>query len=291
MRSTSQIVGLGLLIFTVGFTNLSRVYANLGNVSLNKSSSLIYSNSNRPRNAGISQLTRAVTLSPSSLHFQDRLGWAYAVNQQRTEAIAAWANSDRYQNTFHLGLLAAHNGQLEEAIAWFTSASSYSGSGDAFYEIAELYESIQQFESAASYYEEAFNQESLTIGRSFARVQMGKAMLLTNNPDFDQAIAQFDKALAEDDFDDESQRIQAHFFRGRAFYRLGRLAEAFDDFSTTNEHWKDHYWTTAYLGALAWELNGDAATARRLLQQAIAINPKPSFAPNRLNQIFSPDQN
>jgi tetratricopeptide (TPR) repeat protein len=112
------------------------------------------------------------------------------------------------------------------------------------------------------------------------------ALILAEMEGEEQALALLEHALALDAFDNESVEIVAHAARADFLYSLGQRREAMADYEWVVARSTGNYWSTLRVGALAWELDGDAVRAEIMMLRALEINPKLKWAYSRLGDLY-----
>lgn len=229
-------------------------------------------------------------IQPEKVRFVELSGWLDASQDQFSSAVAKWPISNRYENAWHLGLRNSLNGDVDRAIKWYLVAVEFAETGDAHYELAQLYDSAEQFSQAQSMYEQARQYELIKHGRSQVEFHYALSILSSNQPDRLKALDLLESAIQQDDYRASNFEYLSHFHRAKTLNEIGRNQEALAELESLVPRMASHYSSYVLLGTLYWDTEKNLEDATKYLQLAIEIDksrPQASQAYERVLQESS----
>jgi tetratricopeptide (TPR) repeat protein len=132
--------------------------------------------------------------------------------------------------------------------------------------------------------DQALKAGALTV-RDMTATYVNRGVILNRAGRLDEALADFDKALAKDE-----DLAEAFLNRGNTYYLMRRYDEALDDYQTSLKHGLTKSHVAWYNIGLAYEAKKDAVKAKDAYRTALAINPDFGPAQKKLGPQPQPDQ-
>lgn len=235
-------------------------------------------------------LEEAIHRNPESSSLWRSLGYARLALGQTEAAIAAWQHFPAMAGELVAsGAQAEAAGQIEEAIRWYQHATSVAPEDVAgWLALGQTYETRGDGTAAALVYNAGLEAQTSRAGANsdlyfrLARVRsnMGQPV------DYRAVLEATDRAIQIDRYIHEWSRTQSHYLRAVALDELGRDREAMAEFVWVVERLPDDYWSLVHLGRLAWELDGDGATAENRLRAAIDVDGDSKWAYLALADVY-----
>ena len=282
-------------IVTIGLASLtSRVVSNAGLLALARSlaqdSTTSAANLKAPEliNAD-SWLEAATRLDVTNRGAWRGLGFALEALGKDDKALAVWSIAGfTAQDYIRLGEQQRQKLQYSEALKWYLRAvQAESNSAIPWYYVGLAYESLQQWNKAATAFQHALDQRDGTTIAGSLNLEIGSILQEHIKPaDLAAALSYYDAALRSDQFVNGWERVNAHYFRGAVLRQQKRLPEALPEFRWVVGAAPDHYWGHMWLGLLTWQVDGDAQQAEQFLKAAAALRPDIKWSYNWLADIY-----
>lgn len=178
--------------------------------------------------------------------------------------------------------------QYNEALEWYQRAVLVEpGLGDPWYQIGQLYEAQEQWPEALAAYERA------TTSTHFHQVGRGSAFLRIgvihhrhlNPPQLELARSAYEAALAANDFATSRDAAWPHARLGQIAYDVDKnAAKAEAKMLTALGLAPEDKWLYYVVGEF-YRKEGRILEARRMYEQALAINPNFEEAQKRLSEL------
>jgi len=198
----------------------------------------------------------------------------------------AWTNAAWH--LLYMGQQAERVHQYEQALHWYTLSTQINPElRDAWYHKGLMHERFEEWSAAALAYKQGIaSQEQLTIELGELYFWLARYVEQQEGEPI-EALSLYEKALVQP-FSDEWTEAQTHYRRAVVLDKLGRSREAMDEYRWVITHRKKSYWSHFNLAKLVWELDGNVAEARSLLEEAILIDDKRDAARKLLATLQEP---
>jgi len=230
----------------------------------------------------IDSLERATVLNPDNDSTWRALGYLLLEQGDEDGALAAWRNSaGMAAELFEHGVQAEKADDDDQALAWFQRTVAVAPDRvEAWLKIGAIDQQREDSGGAATAFrtglETTPNSSDLIYRLGQTHVYMGES----SNWGLVRAYAE--RAIAEDNFLLTQNQYQAHFLLGEALRNLGREKDALAEYTIASDNLPRHYWSMFRRAELAWQVNKDAATAKRYYLAAIDIDPNTKWAYRQL---------
>lgn len=226
----------------------------------------------------IDSLERAAALNPDNNSIWRTMGYLLLEQGDEDAALAAWHNSAGIAaELFKYGVQAEKAGDDAQALAWFQRTVAVAPDMvEAWLRIGTIYQQRGDLNGAATAFGTGLKA---TANSSDLIYQLGQIhVYMGESSDWELVRAYAERAIAEDNFLFAPNRYQAHFLLGEALRNLGQEREALAEYTIAADNLPQHYWSTFRRAELAWQVNKDAATAKRYYLAAIDIDPNTKWA-------------
>lgn len=238
-------------------------------------------------------LRKSTIYAPENQYAWRGLGFALARQGREDEAVAAWQSVAGMAEEFiKWGEQARVVGRHQEALMWYSRAAKVEPRlRDPWYYKGQTYEQLENWERAVEVYRKGLQRPAMIqVGLSDFYFRLGYIWAhKSSQPDWQTALALYDKALKLEAFSDEWSRIQVHYARGEVLRKLDRKRAAMKEYESfiahrSSGHWA--YWAHVRLGSLTWELDRDADRAEYFFLQALDIEDSNKWAYRGLGLLY-----
>jgi len=207
----------------------------------------------------------------------------------RTKAVAEWqAAGLTAQDFIAQGEKERRAKRYGEALGWYERATvTAPGLGDPWYYMGLAYEKMEQWGEALVAFQKGLSLPLVEISQSDIYYRVGWLQSRkVDPPDLAAALAAFDTAIAQDQFVEKAQEVQAHYQRADALHRLGLGEEALREYEWVVARQTEHYWACVHLGNLYWRVRGDAERAETVLMRAVHLESDMKWAYRVLARVY-----
>jgi tetratricopeptide (TPR) repeat protein len=204
--------------------------------------------------------------------------------------MAAWQTAGEMAEEFiRHGQVARRSKRYEEALTWYKRATVLAPDwGAPWYYMGLAYEELEAWGDALNSFRQAEKRVN-SIEEISGSLYLHLGRVLQEHiepPDLPAALRLYEAALTSDRFIQNWERIGAHFHRGVALRRQGRMQEARQEFWWVVNAQPEHYWGHVLLGVVTWQIDGDLNEAEKSLKQAIVLKPEEKIAYWWLARIY-----
>lgn len=222
------------------------------------------------------------------------LGYVYLLQNDESQALAAWANVGGDVNMVRRmrqwALVYARQGNRQLARQWYERAIALDATtADNWYFAARFFEEERDITTAGDYYQKGFATGQFhEVGASDLALRLG--LLAFVGEQWVESDYWFGQALSAADFRLADRAWEAYYTRGESWRLRGDLAAAAPDYQWVVEHNPNHYWAHIRLAQVYWLVKVDLDRAESLLLQAIDINQDSKWAYKILGDLYREQQ-
>lgn len=193
-----------------------------------------------------------------------------------------------HQQFFYNSELARQSGLLESSLQWLRwGAQIHPEVGDWDYMQALVYNDLGMLDLALIHAEKSLEQPLQRIGNSDIYFIMGSIWAQKDEVEAgDNAVSNFEKAIASANFQYEANLIDAYFSLAEILRDTGQEEKALPTYLQVIEDDPNHYSANLWVGSLYWTLEEDLDKALLYLNKAVALDPNRKWAYRNLGMIF-----